>query len=549
MGIDGLRYNLCPSRPASRPGAQCTSPVLQRRNPMPRSQSSRLHRTAVAGALAGSLIVALVSCSASSADSESVNGNPVGGGTITLAMPGTSTDSLDPNINAGNAIDTMRSEQLFDNLTKLDRESNLEYSLATSMEANEDSTEWTIHLREGVTFHDGSDFGADDVIYTIKRIIAHDSTANGRSLINFIDPEQLIAVDEHTVRVGLTKPYGPFPEIWSNKYLRIVPAGFDPSAPVGTGPFVYKSFSAGNSSTFTRNADYWGGAPYADALDVVDFTDNVAAVNALQGGQVDIAYTVPLAQIASLEATPGINILDSESVQYLPIVMNASVAPFNDPAVRKAFKLIVDRGQLVNNALDGYGTVGNDWIGRYSNCGLPDVPQREQDFAQAKKLLQEAGHSDLTVTMNVTNATSGMVEAAQIFAEQAKGAGVTVDVKVIDMATWSDGLAEWPLTINYWSDNYLQLTTRTLLPGGSGWETHWDNAEFQTLATAAFATSDDAARCEIEKQMREVEYEDGANIVWGFANTVNAYSDRVHGLQTDITGKAINRLTDVWVGQ
>lgn len=495
------------------------------------------------------VIVALVGCAAGPSERKGEITEPVDGGTLTLAMPGASTDSLDPHINVGNDIDTLRSEQLFDNLTKLDRESNLQYSLATSMEAKRDATEWTIHLRKNVKFHDGSDFGADDVIYSINRIIAPDSTAQGKSLLSFIDPKKLTAVDDHTVKVGLTKPYGPFAEIWSNKYLRIVPTGFNPAAPVGTGPFVFSSFSAGNASTFTRNPNYWNGPPHVEKLEILDFADQVSAVNALQGNQVDIAVAVPLAQIVSLESTPGINILNSESVRYLPIVMNASVAPFDDPRVREAFRLIVDRKQMVSNALVGYGVVGNDWIGRYSRCGLPDVPQREQDLDRARQLLEEAGHRDLAVTLNVADATSGMVESAQIFAEQAKGAGVTVDVKIIDTATWLDRFGEWPLTVDYWSDNYLQLTVRTLLPGGSGWETRWNNAKFQELAAEAFATSDDNARCEIERRMRVIEHEDGANIVWGFANVVSAYSDRVHGLKTDVTGKAASRLTDVWVDQ
>ncbi|MEW1823142.1 ABC transporter substrate-binding protein [Arthrobacter sp. NPDC080031] len=513
------------------------------------SRTAGLRQRFAATVISVGLVTALAACSGSSTSSTDINATPRKGGTLSVSMPGGSTDSLDPNINKGNAIDTMRSEQLFDNLTKLDQDQKLVYSLAESMEPNADATEWTIHLRKGVKFHDGSDFGADDVIYTINRIISPTSTANGKSLLSFIDPAKLTAVDDHTVRVGLKRPYGPFTEIWSNKYLRMVPTDFNPKQPVGTGPFKYQSFSAGASSTFARNDNYWDGTAQIDTLKVTDFPDNDAAVNALRGGQVDIAYTVPLAQIESLKSTPGIKILDSETVQYLPIVMNSSVAPFNDPRVRKAFMLIADRNQLVQNALGGHGVIGNDWVGRYSACGLPDVPQRTQDIAEAKKLLADAGQSNLSVTLSTANATSGMLEAAQIFAEQAKKADITVNVKTLDISTWTEGFGTFPLTIDYWSDNYLQLATRTLLPGGSGWETHWDNAQFQSLAAQALATSDAGKRCELQKQMREVEYNEGSNIVWGFANVVNAYSDRVHGLKPDKTGKAVNRLKDVWISQ
>lgn len=470
------------------------------------------------------------------------------GGTLRIAAPGSSKDALDPNFNPGSLIDLLRTSQLFDNLTELDTESNLEYALAESMESNETGDVWTMHLRPDVSFHDGSAFDAEDVIYTINRVIAPDSTAVAKSLISFIPADGMTAVDDLTVQFTLDEPYGLFPDVWTNKYLRIVPTDFDAAAPVGTGPFVYESFTAGQSSTFSKNADYWGGAPKLDEVVITDFQDNDAAINALKGGQVDLATSVPLAQATALGESNGLNVLQSETNTYINLAMRTDQAPFDDVRVREAMKLIADRQEMVDVALNGYGVIGNDYIGRTSSCGTPDVEQREQDIERAKELLAEAGQSNLTVDLATTNGTAGMVEAAEVFAEQAKEAGVTINVKNLDVAAYLEGAPNWTMAVDFFSDTYPQLVSRTLLPGGSVNETHWDNAEFNTLAAEMFQTIDADKRCEIQNEMKTVEYNEGGNIIWGFTNALTAYSDKVHGLEPDANGKAHERLDDVWVG-
>lgn len=495
------------------------------------------------------LALGLTACAPPDRDSASSSSTPVDGGTLRVAAPGSAKDKIDPNINSGSVIDLLRTEQIYDNLTKYDSESKLTYQLAESMESNEAGDVWTIHLRPGVTFHDGSTLGAEDVIATIKRIIAPDSAANGKSLLSFINADGLKEIDDLTVEVDLDEPYGPFPDIWTNKYLRIASSDFDGTGePNGTGPFVYKSFTPGTSSTFTKNDAYWGEKAHVDTLDILDFADNSAALNALKGGQVDITYSVPLTEAKAVDDLPGISILNSETGMYLPIVMRTDVAPFDDPRVREAFKLIVDRQEMVDVALNGYGAVANDYVGRYSSCGDPDLPQREQDIEKAKELLAEAGQSNLEVEIAVTNGTAGMVEAAQVFSEEAKEAGITINVNNMDASVYLDNYLNWPLTVDFYTDTYLQLASRTLTPGASSNVTHWDNAEFLSLLSQAFETPDADARCAIENQMKAVEYDDSGNIVWGWANVVNAYADTVHGLEPDSTGKAVNRLNLVWVG-
>ena len=474
---------------------------------------------------------------------------PVDGGTLRVAAPGSAKDKIDPNINSGSVIDLLRTEQIYDNLTKYDSDSKLTYQLAESMESNAAGDVWTIHLRPGVTFHDGSTFGAEDVIATIKRVIAPDSAANGKSLLGFITADGLTQIDDLTVEVHLDQPYGPFPEIWTNKYLRIGSSDIDAGGvPHGTRPFVVAAGPPRTSSTFTKDADDWGCKAPGDTPDNLALAVESPAHHGASGGQRRTPRGPRERGRRRFDDLPGISILDSETGMYLPIVMRTDVAPYNDPRVREAFKLIVDRQEMVDVALNGYGAVANDYVGRYSSCGDPDLPQREQDIDKAKELLTEAGQSNLQVEIAVTNGTAGMVEAAQVFAEQAKKAGVTVEVNNMDASVYLDNYLNWPLTVDFYTDIYLQLATRTLTPGASSNVTHWDNPEFLSLLNTAFETPDADARCAIENQMKAVEYKDSGNIVWGWANVVNAYADNVHGLTPDTTGKAVNRLNLVWLG-
>ncbi|MHC9043271.1 ABC transporter substrate-binding protein [Microbacterium saperdae] len=499
----------------------------------------RTRLIAIAATLA--MTAGLAACApAGSNDSSQATGE-----ILSVAAPGSSLDGLDPNFSPGAEIDAIRSRQLYDNLTSFDVHNELQYDLATSITSNESGTVWTINLRDGVTFHDGSPFGAKDVAFTIERVTAEDSTANAKSLLTFMPTDGVAIVDELTLTVTLDKPYGPFAELWANTYLPIVPVGFDESKPVGTGPFSFVSFSAGQSSTFARNDAYWGEPAKVDAVKIIDFADDSAAINAVKSGQVDISSSVPLPEVQSLESS-GVNILNSPSSLYINLAMNTQVAPFDDARVREALRLVVDRQQIIDSALNGFGVVGNDFIGGTSIC-VPDLPQRTQDIADAKRLLAASGNEGLQLTLVTTNGAPGMVESAEVFAEQAKAAGIDVDVQNLDVASYLANYLNWPFAVDFFGDTYLQLASRTLLPGGSSVETHWDNEDFQALAEDAFAETDDDARCEIEKQMKEVEYEDGGNIIWGYYNVVNAYSDRVHALEVDITGTAVTRLSSVWL--
>ncbi|MQB46225.1 peptide ABC transporter substrate-binding protein [Rhizobium sp. ICMP 5592] len=502
----------------------------------------QLLRTSVVIGAAGVLASSLIS-TAAMAQSEARKT----GGIMRVAVPGGSADSLDPHRTQGQISDIVRFCNLFDGLCEFKPDASVGFVLAESFTPNGDATEWTLSLRSGVKTHAGKDFTADDVIYSVKRILDKEHPSKGAALISFIDPTKVEKVDDLTVRFMLAAPNGLFSEVWANRYLKMVPRDFDPAAPVGTGPFKYVSFTPGQESVFDRFDGYFRERAWVDQLVISVINDNTAAINALRGGQVEITYTMPFAQARVISADPSLKLLNNPSAMSIPIYMRTDIAPFDDPKVRMAMKLIANREQMVKIALAGYGAIGNDMAGRtIAPCGESTLPQRKQDIAKAKELLKEAGKSDLTIEMVTVNGTAGMIECAQVFAEQAKAAGVTINVKVVEVGAYLAKYGQWSFGVDFLSDTYLAVATRSLLPTGTFNTSHWNDAEFIDLHKQAMATADITKRCDIIAKMRQIEYERGGNIVWGFANTLNGYRANVKGLVPYTVDSALYSLRTVW---
>ena len=157
--------------------------------------------------------------------------------TLRVAATGSNADSLDPHRTQGQITDIVRFMNIYDGLSEYNPDASVGLSLAESFTPNADSTEWTLKLKAGIKTHDGKDFGADDIIFSVKRILDKEHPTKGSALISFIDPANVTKVDAATVLFKLKDPYGPFPDVWANRYLRMVPVGFDPAKPVGTRAF------------------------------------------------------------------------------------------------------------------------------------------------------------------------------------------------------------------------------------------------------------------------------------------------------------------------
>jgi peptide/nickel transport system substrate-binding protein len=457
------------------------------------------------------------------------------GGTFRVGVQGGSNAEV---IDAQNSVldpDAARLAALFETLVYYDSNYKLRPGLATSF-TSKDAKTWTIRLRKGVEFHNGKTMTATDVVWSIQRMLNKSLSLYATAQLTGLRPQNVRKVDKWTVRLVLDTPNSVLPDAFGQYFMGMVPVGYKNTKQggkqIGTGPFTFLSFSPGNRSSFKRNPNYWRtGQPFFDEVLIIDINDDVARVNALLGGQVDAITAMPFAQIKPVQSR-GYQILNSQGGGWVPITMAVDQAPFTDVRVRKAMRLIVNRPQMVSLAFSGYGHQGNDVYSPLDACYDTALPQRHQDIEQAKSLLKAAGQSNLTIDLNTTNGRAGQVECAQVFAQQAKAAGVTVNVKNLDATTfYGNQYLKYTFGTDYWGTrNYLNQVAAGSLSNAPYNETHWNNPQFVSLYNQALRTTNRAKRCAIIHQMQQIEYDSGGYIVWGFYNLVDAYSSKVVGL-------------------
>lgn len=502
-----------------------------------------LLRGAAAGGLALGLGGTLSACggdggSAPGPNAATGTGAPGTGGSLRVGLSaGGSGDTLDAHVFVSRA-DSIRNLQLYDQLSNTDADLQPQFQLAEEITPNASADEWTVRLKRGLEFHNGKSVTADDVMFTIRRVF--EKQALGLSKIDAIDPRRMRKLDERTVRFPLTRPYSVLDLGFGDGYiLGIVPEGYDPLKPVGTGPFKYERFEPGRQALFPRFENYHGDKALVDQLVFTSLPDESARLNALLSGQVDVITEVPLAQARTVDANKDLRLLDSETGSWLPIYMRVDVKPFDDVRVRQALRLVANREQMVQQALAGYGRTGNDLYAPFDRSYASDIPERTQDIEQARSLLRSAGQEGLSVELNVAPVGTGMTEACQVFAKNAAEAGVDVRLKRIDVPTlYGDNVLQWPFAVDNWpSLSYAMTVVGADGPGASFNETHFDDPEFNRIVREATSTVDADRRVELFKEAQRIQHERGGYIIWGFTNTVDGHSAKVGGFVTpDRTG-------------
>lgn len=505
---------------------------------MPGNDPARLSRRDVfrmtglaAAAVGGSQLLA-----ACGGDGSSGAGTPSAGGILIHgATGGGSDDTLDAH-RPVNAPDIARVSNLFEPLLFWDSDYRIAPALAESVEPSADATTWTIKLRQGVTFHNGKDVTPEDVLFSINRVAGGEPTSAGVALAPIIDLDGTRKVDDSTVVIALKTPYAVLDYLLAEYTFGIVPADYDPANPVGTGAFKFTSFDPGQSSVFARYDDYWGERAMLDELRIQNFTDENAAVNALLAGQIQTVDNLPYNLVDSVKGQGG-QTVESNTGAWVPFTMRVDVAPFSDNRVRQALRLIVDRQQMIDNALSGYGTLGNDLYAPFDVAYASDLPQREQDIDQARSLLQQAGQEGLQVELNTGAGIGGNVglASANLFVEQAKQAGVDVRINKRSEFYGSEYLS-YPFAQDFWNTrNYLPQAAVGVLKGGTYNETRFDKADvypqFAGLIAEAQRETDEARRTQLLQDAQQIEYDSGGLIIWGFRRNVDGVAAGVSGIE------------------
>lgn len=493
----------------------------------------------VAAAASGSLV------GAAKASGEAAP-KPKRGGTLRVALPGGSagTDNLDPNSGGGSPELFQSARQLsFSKLTDMDPSGHYRLQLAQSIEPNKDATVWTVRIKKGIEFHDGSPLTIDDVIYTLQRILSGDPTmAAAAGNIDMIDPQGFKKLDKYTMRVKLKRPWSDMFSAFGQRYLSIVKKGskapFTPQTFIGTGAFKLTGWTPGSHYTYVKNPNYFeSGKPYLDAIDIVGIPDPVARANALVAGQVDAIGNLPTAQIPVIQGA-GKQLVVNKGGSWTPFCMDCTTAPFTDRRVRQAMKMLLDRKQAVQTAVGGYGQVGNDLFAVHDPLYDSQIPQRHYDPQKAKALLKAAGALGQTFTLYTSDAVSGAVQLSLLFAQNAKAAGVNVNVQTVPASTfWSQTWGRVPFTFSSWG--YRPFFTQWVQSFASfnAKETRWnDPSQIKAahLVYKAAATGDPAKQKRYTSAAQEILWNDGGYIIPYFVQTTDAIAKNVRGVQPHV---------------
>lgn len=436
---------------------------------------------------------------------------------------------------------------VYDYLVDVDADNDVQPRLATEWTRSEDGLRYIFQLAEGVTFHDGSEFTAEDVVWTYQRLRDTEGlpTADLYSNITSIEATGDLEV---TFTLSDTNPF--FLYDLSDNHALMMKAGTEDADQTfnGTGPFIVEEYRPEDRIIMRANENYFvEGQPHLQGLEIIFFNEQTAAADAVRGGQADLTMDLSTPLYESLQNVDSLTTSDIATNQFALVRLRSDQEPGNDPQVIQALKLATDRDAIFQLVQQGYGAVGRDSpVGPlYDTYYTEETPIPERDPEQARQLLTDAGYPDgLDLELHVLN-TLNFPDLAVVLKEQWAEAGINVEV-ITDPESvyYGEGLwLEVNLGITGWGHRpYPQFYIDVMLTCGAKWnEARFCDEEFDQLAQTAGSSLDEAARVDAYHEMQRILIERGPIIVPYFFAEYAALNDQFEGF----TLKAFSGRTDL----
>ncbi|MBZ2195537.1 ABC transporter substrate-binding protein [Occultella gossypii] len=478
----------------------------------------------------------LAACSAGEPvdlDDDSGTGPGQSAGEILSVAIGGEPDQLDPN-KTSSYFSFQVLENVYDTLVETDANLEMQPALAQTWETSDDQLTWTFHLREGVTFHDGSEFTSEDVLYSYNRIIDEELS----NAWKFAAISAIQAPDEYTVEISLSQPT---PNLLSNlggfKGMAIVSqenveSGEITTAPIGTGPFSMTEYVSGDHISLTANPDYWGGAPSIGGVEFQFISEPSTALAALRSGEIAWTDVVPPQQVEELEGDDAVELGVAPSSDYWYLALNEANEPWNDPRARQAIAYAIDRDAIIQAVSYGTATANQLAIPEQS-IWYTEYDTYATDLDRAQELLDEVGYSGGTLDLLVTTDYPETVTAAQIIAANLDPLGIEVSIRQPDFSTWLDeqNTGNFDMLMMGWLGNidpddfyYAQHHS-----AGASNAQGYANTEVDELLDAGRVETDQAARADL--------YARAATIIADEASYIYLYNPSVtQAWSPDLTG-------------
>ncbi|MDD5014584.1 MAG: ABC transporter substrate-binding protein [Atribacterota bacterium] len=446
--------------------------------------------------------------------------------------------------------------QIYDWLVRVKPDSvDLQPELALSWESSPDAKIWTVKLREGVKYHDGTEFNADDVIFTVER--SQDPEIGHLMQTNLAIIERMEKLDDYTVRFYLKMPNAKFMLIFAEYNMAILSHTYDYAKygdlkPMGTGAFMVKEIVPTESVVLVKNPNYWmKGIPKYDEIQFVFIPDASTRCIMVESGEADIARYISATEAIRVRQNPNLNLLNQKLCGQNVVGMRVDIPPFNDNRVRLALKYCIDNekmAQLLHSEELGVLVEVTESPITSLFTDYPSLPARGLNIEKAKQLLAEAGYPNgLDIDLYYSTNWPNTAEIAVTLKEMAEPAGIRINLNGFLRDIYLDkywmnvefGVTDWDTPID------PVILFRTTYITGAPWnETHLSNPAIDALVDKISSEADPEKMKELCGELQKIFYEEGSVImVTGAKYFVT--SKRVEGYIPAVTSLDDMRFIDI----
>ncbi|MEP9396068.1 ABC transporter substrate-binding protein [Mesorhizobium sp. KR2-14] len=411
---------------------------------------------------------------------------------------------LDPTAGAAAAIREVVYANVFEGLTRIGPQGEVLPDLAESWTVSDDGKVYTFKLRSGVKFHDGSDFSANDVKFSLDRARAPDSTNAQKGLFEAIDTVEV--VDPTTVKVTLKHPQGSFLYNmgWGDAVI-VSPKSADTNKekPIGTGPFKFDSWARGSAIKLVKADHYWGEPAHLDKVEFRIIPDASAAVPAMLSGDVQAFPNMPVGDsMSQLEADPRLKVVVGSTEGETILAMNNKKPPFDNIKVRQAISHALDRKAIIDGASNGLGTPIGSHFAPHNPAYIDLTGTYPHDLEKAKELLKEAGLENGFKTTLKLPPPPYARDGGQIIASELREIGIDAEIIPLEWADWLKQVftdKDYDMTIvSHTEPNDIDIYAR------KDYYFNYHNPGFDKVIEELNLTSDEAKRKELYGEAQKI---------------------------------------------